>query len=388
MALFGRPNIRKLKGRRDIAGLLKALEYVKDNSIRCQAIEALGDLMEESAVEPLLNLLEDEDFKNKDIIVSSLGKIGDARAVPPLIQRIRHKAAASRPQELAALRNIGFPSVSPLLDLLENKTTDTKDAVAVISLLEKIGGDESTEGLLRLLSSAHAGLIPCLSEVMGRLAHTKAVPSLVSALKAGPGETWAAHIVSTLRRLGWKPADIDEEAALAVAERNWTRLAEIGEPAADLILPLLQRGRASEIIRAVTVLGNIGGEQSIEQVAALLDDRRPDIVTAAARTLGKIGSSLAVDPLIQLLAEAGSSDILADAEKALLEIGEPAVDSLVGQLNSGDPEERKTAVRLLGEIGDRRALPFLTAARDDPSFFPDIDSALEKLGWQPPDQIS
>ena len=58
MALFGRPNIRRLKNRRDIGGLLKALDYKKDENIRSQAAEALGDLKEKSAVEPLLNLLD------------------------------------------------------------------------------------------------------------------------------------------------------------------------------------------------------------------------------------------------------------------------------------------------------------------------------------------
>jgi len=388
MALFGKPNIKRLKDRRDIGGLLKALDYKKDDNIRSQAAEALGSLREKSAVEPLLNLLEHESFKNSDAIISSLGKIGDDRAVAPLIQRIRRQKAISSPDELTALQDIGLPSVQSLLNLLAEKTTDTKDAVAVIHLLEKIGGNESTDGLLNLLSPAHAGLIPSLSEVVGRLAQKKAIPVLVSALKAGPGETWAAHIVSALRRLEWIPTDIDEEAALAVSARDWTRLLEIGEPAAELILPLLQKGRSSEIVRAVALLGDIGKEQFVEQTAALLDDRRPDVVAAAARALGQMGSSQAVQPLIQLVSDSGSPEIQSEAESALLKIGEPAVDPLIGQLNSGDPEERRTAVRILGEIGDRRALPFLKSARDDPSLFHEIDAALEKLGWQPPDQIS
>ena len=41
MPLFGPPNIEKLKEKRDVEGLIKALRH-KDAKIRCDAAEALA----------------------------------------------------------------------------------------------------------------------------------------------------------------------------------------------------------------------------------------------------------------------------------------------------------------------------------------------------------
>ncbi|MBU4254878.1 MAG: HEAT repeat domain-containing protein [Acidobacteria bacterium] len=385
MALFGRPNIGKLKDRGDINGLLKALDYRKNETTRYDAVKALGEIGETSVVDLLLQLLEDNDFEKKDVIVTALGDIGDEQAVPSLVQRLKRQTPSSSPVELDALQKIGPPVIRPLLGLLEEKSADTKDSIAVLSLLEKIGGDEVFDGFVSLLSRDRSTLIPHLAEAMGRIGDRRAVPALVEVLRSAPEESWAAHVSEVLKKLEWIPADVFEQAALSLAERDWERLAKIGEPAVEFLLPLLRKGRSEEILNAVEILGTFGDERVAEAIAALLDDRRPDVVRLAARVLGKIGGDAAVFPLIQTLSSAENPDVLSAAEEALLELGEPAVYPLIDQLNSSAPDERRTAVRLLGEMGDRKALPFLIAARDDASLFPEIDAALEHLGWQAPE---
>jgi HEAT repeat protein len=41
MFLFGPPNVEKMKARRDVNGLIKALRYRKDKGVRQAAAEAL-----------------------------------------------------------------------------------------------------------------------------------------------------------------------------------------------------------------------------------------------------------------------------------------------------------------------------------------------------------
>ncbi|MCJ7681625.1 MAG: HEAT repeat domain-containing protein, partial [Candidatus Aminicenantes bacterium] len=385
LALFGRPNIGKLKDRGDINGLLKALDYRKNETTRYEAVKALGEIGETSVVDLFLQFLEDDEFEKKDVIVSALGDIRDKKAVPSLVQRLRRQTPSLSPVECSALQKIGPFSAGPLLDLLGEKLMDTKDGIAVLSLLEKIGGAEVSEGFVKLLSLNRPALIPHLSDALGRMGVGSAVPALVEVLRSAPEESWATHVSEVLNKLDWIPADVNEQAALSLAERNWDRLAKIGEPAEKFLLPLLRKGRSEEILKAVEILGTFGDERVAEAIAALLDDRRPDVVRSAARVLGKIGGDTAVFPLIQILSSAENPGVLSAVEKALLEIGEPAVFPLIDQLNSGDPHERKTAVRLLGELGDSKALPFLIDARDDASLFPDIDAALERLGWQAPE---
>ncbi len=43
MGLFGPPNVEKLKEKRDMNGLIKALSYEKDAYIRLKAAKALCD---------------------------------------------------------------------------------------------------------------------------------------------------------------------------------------------------------------------------------------------------------------------------------------------------------------------------------------------------------
>ncbi len=44
MPLFGPPDVSKLKAKKDIKGIVKALYYKKDSSVQCDAADALGEL--------------------------------------------------------------------------------------------------------------------------------------------------------------------------------------------------------------------------------------------------------------------------------------------------------------------------------------------------------
>ena len=385
MPLFGPPNINKLKSRLDIKGLIKALDYTKDAGIQDQAIEALGELGGRAATEPLLSLLEDEGCGCEALVVTALGKIKDESAMPVIIDRIRERGAVSCSAELSALQDIGIPAVEPLLDVLREKAQDAKQALLLIKVLERSGDERAIAGLRDLVSPKYPSLITHLADALDRLGDKHAVPPLVSALKAAPGEPWSAHVLNVLKRMGWQPGDQAEEAAVLLAERNWDRLAGVGEQAVDLLIPLLRKGAAAETLKAVETLGHIGDDRAVESLSALLGSRRPESAAAAARALGDIGSSLAVEPLLQHAVDSDSAQVKAEDEKALIKIGASAVRPLLEQLNSSDPRERKAAVRILGEIGDERALQPLISALDDNSLQPELQATLEQLGWQPPE---
>lgn len=87
MGMFDRkPNVEKLEARRDVEGLMKALRYDKNWSVREEATSALGDIADARAIEPLIKALEDEDRDVREEAAEALIKIGDERAVDPLIQ--------------------------------------------------------------------------------------------------------------------------------------------------------------------------------------------------------------------------------------------------------------------------------------------------------------
>ncbi|MFC2158294.1 HEAT repeat domain-containing protein [Acidobacteriota bacterium] len=383
MALFGPPNINKLKARNDVQALLKALDYRKNEETRYKAVEALGELREETVVELFLALLEDDDFKNREPIIEALGRIGDERAVPQLIHRIKNQGASSSPSEIAALLSIGISAADPLMELLRDKNTDTKDSITILNSLEKIDGESLSNDLLGLLDHGNPSLIPHLAEFLGRLGEIRAIPHLVSILKSAPEDPGAARVVAVLKKLGWKPSDVQEEAALSLSERNWDRLREIGNQSIEYLLPLLRKGRASEIVKAIKLLEKFGDERAVEPITSLLEDKRSEIAAASVRALGVLGTARAAEALVEKVMDSNDPMVSSEAEKALIRLGKSAVTLLIDQLHSSDTGERKKAVRILGRIGDPSALHPLVSAMDDRSLYPELQVTLEKLGWKP-----
>ena len=90
MGWFG-PNVEKLQAAGDVEGLIGALVVENSGEVRRDAAEALGEIGN-AAVEPLIKALGDGTYDTRYgfIIINTaaevLGKIGDARAMEPLIK--------------------------------------------------------------------------------------------------------------------------------------------------------------------------------------------------------------------------------------------------------------------------------------------------------------
>jgi hypothetical protein len=121
MPFFGPPDIGALQGKRDIAGLIKALSY-KENStadkhvyVRRKAAQALGQLRDAQAIGPLTERLADRDEGVRIYAVSALGEIGDTRAVEPLKGRLKDSESRVRESAKSALDQLGYASAVPQL---------------------------------------------------------------------------------------------------------------------------------------------------------------------------------------------------------------------------------------------------------------------------------
>jgi hypothetical protein len=88
---FHRPDIRILEVERNVEGLINAIQYADDNKpwwstkeahkVRQSAAEALGQLGDVRAVEPLIAALKDPELEVRKAVIKSLGQLGDVRAV-------------------------------------------------------------------------------------------------------------------------------------------------------------------------------------------------------------------------------------------------------------------------------------------------------------------
>ena len=94
--------------RRRVAGYIQLLKD-KNLTFRWRAAEALGDLHDPGAVEPLIEALRDPFIDVQWLAAKSLGKIGDLRAVDPLIAVLKSEAKWLRQGAAWGRREAGYP---------------------------------------------------------------------------------------------------------------------------------------------------------------------------------------------------------------------------------------------------------------------------------------
>lgn len=135
---------------------------------------------------------------------------------------------------------------------------------------------------------------------------------------------------------------------------------------------------------AARALGEIGSTEAVPDLirAAWLPETR----SAAIEALAVIGDPRATDVMLSALSEQEDPEAREAAVEGLIHIGEPAVPALIDKLNTRykeylDYHERALAAKILGKIGDRRAVEPLMRALDDsnPEVRKNAGKALECL---------
>jgi HEAT repeat protein len=149
-------DIEEMKRKKDVEGLIKALKD-KNSNVRKKAEAALVEIGK-PAVKPLIEALKEENFLVLDCAVEALGKIGDAKAVKPLIEVIYRIMDPSLKFNIygfdmvltkaaEALGKIGEPAVKPLIEALKHERTKWYAAEALV----KIGDARAVKPLLQAL---------------------------------------------------------------------------------------------------------------------------------------------------------------------------------------------------------------------------------------------
>lgn len=308
MFLFGPPNVEQLKARHDVAGLIKALGYPKDERVRQNAAEALGTLGDPRAVEPLLAALRNdrEAMSMRSTAACALAKLGDPRVVEPLMAIFNDAQLAEKPAVRAAV-------AEALGDL---------GAVQAIDVLGSVF--EGREYVSVLVAAAAA---------LGKIGGARVVTPLIAGL------------------------DYGDEVRKVVAES----LGKIGTPAVEPLLAVLKERKRDEVRATIArILGNIGDTRAVEPLISLLEEKDKQVRLAAAEALGKLGDARAVEPLAARVKAQGSEEryIRAAAIEALGKIGDPRAAeiliAILGEEFAGDLHEK--AAQGLIKIGDIRAV--------------------------------
>ncbi len=332
MSLFGPPNVEKMKGKRDVPGLIEALAYQKDATVRKDAAQALGEIGEADGVEPLIAALAERNDDVRMAVVEALIKIDDVRAIKPMVSVIGD--------------------------------SDTKIWFAArVYLMKK--RSVSFGPLASALKSDNKTLAQKAARILGELKDARSVEPLVAAL-------------------GRNDAAVSPEAARA--------LSAIGAPAVEPLVAMLKKPHNRETSLAIEALVGIG-QPAVEPLIALLESEETFGRQAVTKALAGIGAP-ALKPLAATLRNA-PEQTRKYAVEALTAIGPAAIELLVAELKNSEssPEVRRAAAAALGKMGEARALgPQLTTIRALALSLENAESgedravfirALEQLGWSP-----
>ena len=243
-----RPNIEKLRERKDFHGLIRALES-PDEEIRDGATEALLYLMPDALL-PLVSAAVGENEKRRAAANAVLASIGEP-AVLPLIESLRGDDPEVSGFAAVSLASVGEPAVSSMVTLFG--TIDEEKSERVIGTLVAIGAP--------------------------------AIPGLREGLFSLPYRS-RRFVALTLDRMNAGAADEREDAARRIALGQWKELDSVRNAAVLLLIDLLDEEYYVPRVNAVRTLGHLGDERALPHLQKALSDENPNVRAAAAEALG------------------------------------------------------------------------------------------------------
>ena len=305
------------------------------------------------AVQPLIDELKNPNSKIRPFAAMVLGRLGDERALDPLVQAMKEGATAFLPISLETrdpVRTEAFfraqerkefrSRVSRLLER-DGPRTEAKKALARM-------GSPAVEPLIALLTDSNEWVRLDAVETLGLIGDRRAVAPLHQTLNQMVDDDdvpFATIVVTSLQRLG--------------------------EPVVEPLTRALEHEEATTRCFAARTLGEIRDKRAVPALIAAIKDPDWSTKLCAIEALGLMGDRRAVAPLIEALPHTldggGATGPIA---LALANLRDPrAVQPLIDALRHihtrtwysyglGQPE----IVKALGRLGDPRAVPPLIEA--------------------------
>ena len=183
-----RPNIKRLRSREDVAGLLKALQYKRSEAVRAEAMAALRELGN-LAVDELVDWVKDTGLRYdvRQSALRALGELGDSRAIKPLFAVLRETSNRnSRRQIVTTISKLPASKVVDLfLKMLLEAGTFGDVIIEVVDALGDLGDPKAGPVLLQVLlkNERNLKLNSHIVVALGKLKDRAATGTLVIILK-------------------------------------------------------------------------------------------------------------------------------------------------------------------------------------------------------------
>ena len=337
---------------------------------RAFAAELLGRVGNANAVPALLDTVRatrSEDGDVREIALRALARIGDPRAVPSLVDALRSAEPWLAPRLADVLTRHGADSVTPMMQLLENGTRHHARPWAA-NVLGELRAQRAFPVLVRALGDIEDEVRARAAYALGRLGDRRAIPYLLEHLLTDPAPFVRARIAGALGQ--FDDPDVIERLVRALADPAWwvrmrsvEALEQIGPQAEGPLLVALDDPDPELRMRSAVALERLG--VPARTVAMIEQDDRPE---EAHRMLAKLATAGACEMLAELLihpsAKIRRAVIGAIRRTARRDLG-PELAAVAR--NDEDPALRAAAFDTLRAQGDRTAIPVAIAGMQDPN---------------------
>lgn len=323
------PSIYFSKDKRTVTQLLNALSS-KDWGARRNAAHELGEHGDRSAVEPLIQVLNDPNPSVCSESILSLGKLGDKRAIEPLVGMF-------------------------------NKPTHAYNSARALSWIKS---RRVTRPLISGLKSKEVVIRRSAAEVLGHVKDKRVIEYLIEALKDEDNTVreYAAYSLGKYR-------DTESIQPLLDILKN-----DVARKTNNTTSSFID-GFEQVQVACIFALGSIGNQSIDEYILKFLESDNRNLVYAATYTLGELRTKKALTPLLKLFDDTNTRKWLGHyVAVSLGKIGDEKVfEPLIKALSDRDEVIRIAAADGLGYLGDSRALPALKLARKN-------DNGIDEFG--------
>ncbi|MGV3617813.1 MAG: HEAT repeat domain-containing protein [Fimbriimonas sp.] len=348
----------------------------------------------------------------KFALLRTLKQSGDTQVIAPLIAYTREERGFALSEALRLLASFEDPRVIPaIVENIDKGITSYEDTPGVWAL-RKVGKRAVPDLIEAMASHPRGAARYYATHTLVHIVDPRAVPALVrattdpvyeirrEAVKALALQGKAAPTIPLRACLLDPHPEVRAAACLALGQLGRKEafeaiLRRLRDPDAEVrgravkALALLDGQRALRPILALRndkpiqhlladALGDIPGPESEKGLILLLREADADGKSEAARQLGVRRSTRAIDDLVKLFLSGEERVYYVD--EALTAVAPVAATRLLAAFPRSKGEIRYEFLKILGATRDRRALPILRLALDDPKLDWPAVEALGDLG--------
>jgi len=365
------------------------LQMLKDPDleVRKAAIDDLAEARDPRAIDPLLGMLEETNADIRARVITALGYIAGPKAVDPLLATLKQDAAL-RTTIIDALWRLGDNrAVAPLIELLKDKEPATSGAAA--EALGYLSDDRAVEPLLAIARDEKSPIRAQAMNALGLLRETRVVDIALPLLQS-PDAALRGDAIMALGYIGDARAVAPLVAMLKDPEMRETAVWVLGNyrdaRAIDGLAPFAKEPVANSQIQvtALEALGNIRDPKAVPAVLEALKAKNDEMnrsYSTALEALGHIGDAAALETLLTMAASKDDDQCL-KAVVALRPLADAkAIEVLTAAAAKQNETVRDEALLALAKIPDARAVKVVVTALQHESIF-------GGFGWQESDLVN